>query len=196
MQAIISPHSRIRYPEHFVIGEDSIVDDFCYFSTRVSIGRCTHIASGCSVAGGRTRQFRIGDFCSLSSGVKIWCTSDDFVNDLVTIIPEDCEQVKQHLISSDVSFGNYTAAGSNSVVMPGNDIPEGAVIGALSFVPASFDFEAWSVYAGTPVRLIRRRNRESVLEQVARLEKSFGLRRARYEEEYSVVGPGDRLPRV
>ena len=85
----------IRHPEDFVIGEDSIVDDYCYFSTTVRIGRCTHIASGCSVAGGADMQFEIGDFCSLSSGVKIWCTSDDFVNDLVTIIPPGVEQVKK-----------------------------------------------------------------------------------------------------
>src|ERR1700676_4337227 len=86
MKPIVSPNSRIRHQENFQIGEDSIVDDYCYFSTRVRIGRCTHIASGCSVAGGSEMQFQIGDFSSLSSGVKIWCVSDDFVNDLVTVI--------------------------------------------------------------------------------------------------------------
>lgn len=174
MKAIISPHVRIRCPEHFVIGDDSIVDDYCYFSTRVRIGRCTHIASGCSIAGGAERQFTIGDFCSISSGAKIWCTSDDFVNDLVTIIPPGIDHVKQHLISADVAFGNYTAVGSNAVVMPGNLIPEGTVVGALSFVPAQFDFQPWAVYAGTPIRYIRPRNRESVIEQARKLETALG----------------------
>ena len=63
-------------------------------------------------------QFQIGDFCSLSSGVKVWCTSDDFVNDLVTLIPIDVDQVKTHLIRGDIRIANYTAIGSNSVVMP------------------------------------------------------------------------------
>ena len=58
MKPIISPHVRIRHPEHFEIGEHSIVDDFCYFSTRVRIGLCSHIASGCSVAGGRRTSSR------------------------------------------------------------------------------------------------------------------------------------------
>jgi hypothetical protein len=89
MKPIVSANSRIRHREHFVIGDDSIVDDYCYFSTRVRIGRCTHIASGCSIAGGAEMKFEIGQYCSLSSGVKIWCTSDDFVNDVVTIIPSD-----------------------------------------------------------------------------------------------------------
>jgi acetyltransferase-like isoleucine patch superfamily enzyme len=176
MQAIVSANSRIRHIEDFVIGTDSIVDDYCYFSTRVRIGRSTHIASGCSVAGGPDWLFTAGDFCSLSSGVKIWCTSDDFVNDLVTLIPQGVEQVKMHLITGDVTLENYTAVGSNSVVMPRNTIPEGTVIGALSFVPPAFPFEPWSVYAGTPIRYIRPRNRESVLEQVLQLEAMLALR--------------------
>jgi acetyltransferase-like isoleucine patch superfamily enzyme len=166
MKPIVSSNSRIRHQAHFVIGEDSIVDDFCYFSTKVRIGRCTHIASGCSIAGGADMQFQIGDFCSLSSGVKVWCTSDDFVNDLVTIIPPDLEQVKRHLIRGDVVLDNYTVVGSNSLIMPGNHLPEGAAIGALSFVPAAFEFRPWSVYAGIPIRFLRPRNQESVMKQV------------------------------
>ena len=176
MKPIVSANSRIRHREHFVIGDDSIVDDYCYFSTRVRIGRCTHIASGCSIAGGADMKFEIGQYCSLSSGVKIWCTSDDFVNDVVTIIPSDLEPVKTHLIRGDVILDDYTAVGSNSVIMPNNHVPEGTVVGALSFVPASFEFQAWSVYAGTPSRFLRPRNRESVMEQVRKLDQMLEAR--------------------
>jgi acetyltransferase-like isoleucine patch superfamily enzyme len=169
MTPIISPNVRIRHPEHFEVGAHSIVDDFSYFSARVRIGLCSHIASGCSVAGGDAYLFTLGDFCSLSSGVKIWCSSDDFVNDIVTIIPPGAGDVKQHVIAGDVSFADCTAVGSNSVVMPNNHIPEGTVIGAVSFVPAAFAFEAWSVYAGAPIRLVGRRNREAVTAQARAL---------------------------
>jgi acetyltransferase-like isoleucine patch superfamily enzyme len=179
MTPIVSPNSRIRHPETFTIGDDSIVDDYCYFSTRVRIGRCTHIASGCTIAGGGDMQFEIGDFCSLSAGVRIWCTSDDFVNDVVTIIPPGVEDVKEHLIRGNVTLGNYTAVGSNTVVMPKNSIPEGTVIGALSFVPTAFPMEPWSVYAGIPVRLVRARNRGSVMEQVRKLKERMDARPAK-----------------
>ena len=169
MKPIVSPNARIRHPETFEIGDDSIVDDFCYFSTRVRIGRCSHIASGCSVAGGGDRQFVLGDFCSLSSGVKIWCTSDDFARDIVTIVPSGAGPVKQHVISGDVTFANCTAAGSNSVVMPDNHVPEGTVIGALSFVPARFTFEPWTVYAGIPIRKVGVRDRDAVQAQAEAL---------------------------
>lgn len=174
---IISPNIRVRNPQHFVVGEDSIVDDFCYFSARVRIGRASHVASGCSIAGGPAHEFTLGDYSSLSSGVKIWCVSDDFVNDLVTIIPAAAGRVKRHLIEGDVHIGNFTAVGSNAVVMPDNDVPEGTVIGALSFVPPRFSFELWSVYAGTPIRLIGRRNRENVIAQVRQLDTALGIGR-------------------
>lgn len=173
MNPIVSANVRIRHPDFFHVGEGSIIDDFCYFSTRVCIGRGSHIASGCSVAGGVERTFCLGDFSSLSSGVKVWCTSDDFVNDIVTVLPEGLPDLKNHLISGDVNFGNYTAVGSNSVVMPANQIPIGTVIGALSFVPPEYPFDEWSVYAGTPIRYIKPRSRENILRQAARIEESL-----------------------
>jgi acetyltransferase-like isoleucine patch superfamily enzyme len=176
---IISQNSRIRHPELLEIGEDSIIDDYCYISARLRLGRCTHVASGCSIAGGARYQCTIGNYSSLSSGVKIWCASDDFVNDVITIIPPDVENPKENFITGDVTLGDYTAVGSNSVIMPYNTIPEGSVIGALSFAPTNYPFKAWAVYAGTPVRYLRPRNRDSVLEQVRRLEQALRNRGAR-----------------
>ena len=168
VKPIVSPNIRIRHPEHFEIGEFSVVDDYSYFSTKVRIGRCSHIASGCSIAGGAAFQFVLGDFCSLSSGVKIWCRSDDYTNDLIAILPPGAEDIKGY-ITGDVTFADCTGVGSNAVVMPDNHIPEGTVIGALSFVPARFAFEPWSVYAGIPVRRLGPRNKENVLAQAEKL---------------------------
>lgn len=172
---IVSKNIRIRHPKFFVVGEGSIIDDFCYFSTQVTIGRYCHIASGCSVAGGINRRFELGDFSSLSSGVKVWCASDDFTNDIVTIIPEGFSPIKENLIMGDVVFERLTAVGANTVVMPCNHIPEGTVIGALSFVPPEFEFSPWTVYAGIPIRRIRPRNRDAVLRQLAAFEKEAAI---------------------
>lgn len=178
MKPIISANVRIRHPDLFQVGEDSIVDDFCYFSTQVRIGKCSHVASNCTIAGGREHRFVLGDYSSLSAGVRIWCVSDDFVRDVVTVIPAGVPDPKQHLISGDVIFENYTAVGANSVVMPNVRLREGAVIGALSFVPPGADLEPWSVYAGVPVRLIRARDRDSVVSQARRLTADLARRKA------------------
>ena len=179
MKPIVSPNSRIRHPELFQIGDHSIVDDFCYFSTRVTIGVCSHIASGCSVSGGSQRHFTLGDYCSLSSGVKIWCVSNDFANDIVVIAPDGVGDIGAHPIEGNVTFGHCTAVGSNSVVMPNNNIPEGTVIGALSFVPAAFAFEPWSVYAGIPIRRLGERNRDAVIAQQRLLTERLASLRQR-----------------
>jgi len=170
---IVSPNVRLRHPDDFTVGEGSIVDDFCYFSTRMVVGRFCHIASGCSVAGGGEWLFQLGDFSSLSSGVKVWCASDDFTRNMVTIIPQDFGPVKEGAIAGDVTFERLTAVGANSVVMPSNHAPEGTAIGALSFVPAGFAFEPWTVYAGTPIRRIRERDRDAVLRELERFESEL-----------------------
>lgn len=173
MKAIVSPNIRVRYPDAFEIGEDSVVDDFCYFSTQVSVGRCSHIASNCTIAGGRAHRFALGDYSSISAGVRIWCTSDDFVNDVVTLVPSGIADPKQHLISGDVVLGRCTAVGANSVILPDNHVPDGTVVGALSFVPPRFKFEPWSVYAGVPIRRINARDRKAVLAQVEILARGL-----------------------
>ena len=168
---IVSANIRVRVPEHLVVGEDSIIDDFCYISTRLTVGRGTHIASGCSIAGGAKFHCRIGDFCSLSSGVKVWCASNDFVNDLIAIVPEGIET---SAAEGDVEIGSYSGVGANSVILPDNRLPEGTAIGALSLVPAGFKFEPWMVYAGIPIRPVRKRNRERVMAQVRQLTARAG----------------------
>jgi acetyltransferase-like isoleucine patch superfamily enzyme len=175
--AIVSAQIRVRHPESFAVGDHSVVDDFCYFSTQVRIGRFSHIANGCSVAGGAARSFALGDYSSLSAGVKVWCASDDFVRSLVFIPPPGFEDVKESLITGDVTIGNYTGVGANSVIMPDNTIPDGTTIGALSFVPPRFAFEPWTVYAGTPIRRVSARDRDAVMRQVRRLEERLREKR-------------------
>jgi acetyltransferase-like isoleucine patch superfamily enzyme len=170
VKPIISKNVRLRHKNFFEIGENSVVDDFCYFSTKVKLGKNCHIASGCSIGGGIKYQFVMGDFSSLSSGVKIWCQSNDFVNDLVILNIND-KNIGDKPIEGNVTLGKMCGIGSNSVIMPNNNIPEGAVIGALSFVPPGFKFKEWSIYAGVPVKFIKKRNKLNVLKQYNKLNK-------------------------
>ena len=168
MKPIISRHSRIRHKEYFSVGNYSIIDDYSYFSTKIKVGKFSHIASGCSIAGGKKMKFKLGNYSSLSSGVKIWCASDDYVNDIV-MVPGYLDKIKNKRITGNVTIGNMCAVGANSVIMPGNTLPEGVSVGALSFVPAKFKFKPWSVYAGIPVKFIKKRNRANVIKQVSEI---------------------------
>lgn len=178
IKPIISRNIRLRYPELLTIGEGSIIDDFCYISVKLSVGRFSHIESGCSLIGGRNGCVKIGNFCSIVVGNRLICNSDDFVNDLITIIPEEVPLVKKS-IKGDIVFANYSAIGANSVMMPDNYIPEGVAIGALSYVPSNYPFEPWTIYFGTPIEPRKERNRDSVLKQAdvvkKYLEETYGL---------------------
>ena len=163
-EPIISKMSRIRHPEAFFIGKGSILDDFCYISVKTKIGQFSHIASGCSLAGGEKWQFELGDFSSLSSGVKVWCSSSDYVNDAICS-PMIIDQMKD-ADGGNVIFSAMTGVGANSVIMYDNFIPEGVAIGALSYVPPKFTFEPWMVYAGAPIKPIKKRNKKNVMSQI------------------------------
>lgn len=170
---IVSRQTRIRHRTNFFIKDYSIVDDFCYFSTKVKIGKGTHIASNVTVAGGGKRTFEIGDYSSISSGVRIWCASNNYSEDLVVVHQNEFGEFGDEMIEGDVIFKNYTGIGSNSVVMPGTIVSEGTTIGALSFVPAYSKLEKWSVYAGIPVRKVGIRNKDRVLSQVNLIRKNI-----------------------
>src|SRR5579872_21527 len=170
MKPIISKQIRVRYPEEFHVGNFSVIDDFSYFATKIVIGNYCHVASGCSIAGGKEYSFSLGDYSSLSSGVKIWCRSNDYVNDLVILKPEKID-IQDSEIKGNVKIGSMCGVGTNTVIMPNNTIPEGTVIGALSFVPENFAFKKWSVYAGIPIKFIKKKNKKNVLRQMEIFEK-------------------------
>ena len=83
--SIMSRNIRVRYPELLEVGADSIIDDYCYLSGRIKIGDHVDIANNCSVGGGPNYTFSIGDWSSLSAGVRIWLASNDFVSGLIAI---------------------------------------------------------------------------------------------------------------
>jgi len=168
--SIISKNIRLRHPDYFKIGKNTVIDDYSYFSTKVEVGKYCHIASGCSIGGGKDYKCKIGDYTSISSGVKIWCKSNDFVNDLVILSSEI--NIGDKSIEGDVIIKNMCGIGANTVIMPNNVIPEGTVIGALSYVPSNFKFKEWSVYAGIPIKFIKKRNKKNVLKQFKIIENN------------------------
>lgn len=155
----------IKKPDLMTIGDNVRISDFCRISSVCDIGSDCEIAPGTYIAGGDGKYtFKMGECSSLAAGVKVWLSSNDYVNELVThSVPE----VKE--IQGNVTLGKYTGVGTNSVIMPNNDIPEGVSIGALSFVPSNYKFEPWTVYAGRPIRPIKKRNKENVLNTLRKI---------------------------
>ena len=174
---IISPNIRIR-SKTFITNDYVIIDDFSYFSAECKFGFSTHISSGVSIIGGKESSFTCGDFSSLSTGVKIVCGSDDFINDIACLTPPDAgHDIKDHSVSGTVELGNFATVGVNSVVLPNVVIPEGTTVGALSFIKQNTTLEPWSVYCMKDGKLtkIADRNKTNVLRQANLVMERLGL---------------------
>ena len=164
---IIGKTVRIRYPELVSIGNNVIIDDFCYISTELEINSYVHISSGCKIIGGKKSKVSFHDFSTLSPNVVIAAGSDDYVAGIATpLVPEE---YKGNVQRSNVIIGKHSIIGSNSVVLPEVIFGEGAALGALSL--ANKDLGNWCLYAGVPAKKIKIRSRELILT----LEKEFLL---------------------
>jgi len=149
-----------RYPELIEIGDHVIIDDFCYFTTSLTIGSFIHIGPHCSVIGGKNGKLVMGDFSGLSAACRIICCSDDYLSDGLTN-PTIPPKYHAKLKLSTVEIGKHAVIGTGAVIHPAVRIGEGAAVGSMTLVTK--DLDAWGVYLGIPARKVKERNRDVIL---------------------------------
>ena len=135
--------------ENIVIGDNVRIDGFTSIIApkgRVKIGSWVHIATGCAL--GARAGVEIGDFSSLSQGVRLFSAIDDYSGRAMTsaTLPPEVQRIH----AAPVTLGKYVALGSGTLVLPGVDIGEGAAVGALSLVNQSL--KPWTIYGGNPAK--------------------------------------------
>jgi galactoside O-acetyltransferase len=150
----VSRSAVITHPERLSIGDHVRIDDFTLItgSRQVNIGSNVHI--GTSVTVNASAAVTIGDFSGLSAGVKLFTTDDDYGGEYLT-----GPTVPQHLsniTTQEVVIGRHCVVGANSVLLPGCNLENGVVVGALSLVRGWLP--GWAIYGGVPVRLLRQRS--------------------------------------
>lgn len=162
---IIGKTVRIRYPELVEIGDNVIIDDFTYISTRLKIHSNVHIAAGCKIIGGKNSFVEMKDFSTLAPNVVLSAGSDDYIGGIATpLVPME---YKGNAIIGKIILNKHCIVGAGSVVLPNVIFEEGACIGALSL--ANKDLNEYCLYAGIPVRKIKNRKKN----QIILLEKQF-----------------------
>lgn len=116
---------------------------------------------------------KIGNFCSIASGVTIML-GGEHRPDWVTTYPFNAILAEFHTITGhpatkgDVNIGNDVWIGVNALIMSGVCIGDGAVIGANSVVAR--DVEPYSIVAGNPARLIRKRFDQATTDALLKLQ--------------------------
>jgi galactoside O-acetyltransferase len=141
-----------------VIGQHSRVDDYVLSTVcDVVIGRYVHIGSGVVMHGGE--RVVIEDFVSVSSGSRIFTSSDTTEGGLIG--PQIPAQFRAPVHSKPVVLKRFACVFAQSLVLPGVTIGEGAIVAAHSVVKR--DLEPWTVYGGSPLRVLGTRERSRVL---------------------------------
>ena len=156
---IIGRTVRIRSPELVHLGDNCIIDDFTYISTALRLASEVHIASGCTLIGGRKCSVTMGRFSTLAPNVVLSAGSDDYLAGIAT--PFVPEKYKGNVEYGDIVLGQHCIVGASAVVLPKVVIGDGASLGALSL--AKRDLKPWVLYGGIPARELKPRDREAIL---------------------------------
>lgn len=152
----ISKNTLIVNPSKISIGNNVRIDAFTSLiaSSSIDIGSYVHI--GCNVYINGADNVVISDFCGLSSGVKLYTSSDDYSGNYLTnpTIPKHLNNTSKGMVILE----KFVNIGSNTVIMPSVTIKIGSAVGALSMVTKSLP--SWYIYMGVPVRKIKKRSKK------------------------------------
>ncbi len=167
---LISRKASIYQAEKIEIANNVRIDDYCIISGKITLGNYVHIAAFCCLFAGDS-GIEMADFSGLSSRVSVYAVSDDYSGEYLTnpTIPE----IYKNCIEKKVYIGKHSIIGTGAVILPGALIPEGVSIGAMSLVYK--ELQAWSIYAGIPVKRVKERSRNLVLLEKKMMEKETKL---------------------
>ena len=169
---VIGKNVYFRYPEATEIGDNVIIDEFCYFTTTTILGSYIHIGPHCSVVGGIQSRFVMENFSGMSAGCRIACASDDYVDGGATN-PTIPKALRAHVNVGSVILRKFSTLGTNVVVHPDVEIGVGSVVGSMSLVTKPLD--SWGVYVGVPAKYVKPRPSEFILLHKKKFNKLVGI---------------------
>ncbi len=144
----ISPNVTIIGSENIQMGDNVRIDDYTIISAKegfLKLHSNIHIGGqgylGCG--GG----IEIKSDVNIAQGVKIYSKINDYLS----------AKNKNKIIKGSIKIARNVILGSNAVIIGKTIIKEGTTVGALSLVKQNLN--SWSVYAGCPVKFIRKRKK-------------------------------------
>jgi len=118
-------------------------------------------------------RLRIGQFCSIADGVKIFLGGEHRTDWISTypfplMLPSAAGFVGHPATRGDVVIGNDVWIGHGALILSGARIGDGAVIGAASVVGR--EVPPYSIFAGNPARHVRLRFSETQVSVMLRIQ--------------------------
>lgn len=152
---MISRKCSIYGASNISLGNNVRIDDFCLLSGEIEIGNYVHISAYSALYGGG--KIKIGNFCGISPRSTLLSASDDF-SGLYMISPLVPENLT-HVTKAQIVLNDYVQLGTNTIVLPGVILGEGAVTGACSLVKNNL--RSWTINIGMPTKHYKDRSKHT-----------------------------------
>jgi acetyltransferase-like isoleucine patch superfamily enzyme len=124
-------------------------------------------------------EFVMEDFSATSWGCRVFTGNEDWHGNAInnpTVDPPYRKAVRSY-----VRFEKHATIGTNTVVLPGVTLHEGALVGANSLVRE--DCDPYSVYVGNPVKKVKEYSKDKLVEIEKLLRKDYYDNQGHYIEK-------------
>jgi virginiamycin A acetyltransferase len=153
----IAGYDQEIYVKPTISNPNIIVGDFTYMADKEFESHVTHLYEW------NNDKLIIGKFCQIASGVEFIMNGANHQMNAVSTFPfytlegwnMNAPSIEDLPLKGDTIIANDVWIGQNATILPGVHIGDGAIIGANSVVGS--DVEAYTIVAGNPARLIRKR---------------------------------------
>ena len=149
--------SSLTYIKPTITNPNIIVGEFSYYAGQDFEKQVTHHYEF------NGDKLIIGKFCQIAAGVEFVMNGANHQMNCASTFPfyifegwnEEAPKISDLPLKGDTVIGNDVWLGQNAVILPGVHISDGAIIGLNSVVAS--DVEAYTIVAGNPARVIRKR---------------------------------------
>jgi virginiamycin A acetyltransferase len=160
----------VTYIKPTIKSKRIVVGDFSYFGDIDFESHVTHFYEFYD------DKLIIGKFCQIASGVEFIMNGANHQMDCISTFPfyiferwgENIPSLDKFPLKGDIIIGNDVWIGQNSTILPGIKIGDGAIVGTKSVVGS--DIEPYTIVAGNPARVIRKRFDEELIELILKLK--------------------------
>ena len=166
----IPGYDKETYVKPTIKNPQIIVGDFTYIADSDFESHVTHLYEW------NGDRLIIGKFCQIAAGVEFVMNGANHQMNAVSTFPfftlegwnASAPQKSDMPLKGDTVIGNDVWIGQNATIMPGVHIGDGAIIGANSLV--SKDVEPYTIVAGNPIRIIRKRFDDELIDLLERFK--------------------------
>lgn len=160
----------LTYIKPTIKNPNIIVGDFTYFG---DVDFESHVTHHYDFNGDK---LIIGKFCQIASGVNFIMNGANHQMNSVSTYPfyifegwgQEIPPLSKMPLKGDTIVGNDVWIGQNATILPGVHIGDGAIIGLNSVVTK--DIEPYTVVAGNPAKVIRKRFDNELIELMLELK--------------------------